>query len=149
MALLPVEVAADEASQPGRRLVRVVHTPAPGRAWVVEQTRAQVLDAALAVFLRRGFHGASLDEIAEEAGYTTGAVYSVATWAGRWGVELALPAREVVRGIYAISRGLGLGTLLADEPRALDQFEEMFLTYVTGLIRTRPGAAAPAKGRQP
>jgi hypothetical protein len=73
----------------------------------------------------------------------------VATWAGRWGVELALPAREVVRGIYAISRGLGLETLLADESRALDQFEEMFLAYVTGLIRTRPGAAAPAKGRQP
>ena len=39
-------------------------------------TRAQLLDAALRVFLRRGFHGASLDEIAEEAGYTTGAVYS-------------------------------------------------------------------------
>jgi AcrR family transcriptional regulator len=30
----------------------------------------------LRVFLRRGFHGASLDEIADEAGYTTGAVYS-------------------------------------------------------------------------
>jgi len=70
----------------------------------------------------------------------------VATWAGRWGVELALPAREVVRGIYAISRGLGLETLLADESRALDQFEERFLAYVTGLIRTRPGAAAPAEG---
>jgi AcrR family transcriptional regulator len=41
-----------------------------------EQTRTQLLDAALVVFLRRGFHGASLDEIAEEAGYTTGAVYS-------------------------------------------------------------------------
>jgi AcrR family transcriptional regulator len=39
-------------------------------------TRAQLLDAALRVFLRRGFHAASLDEIAEEAGYTTGAVYS-------------------------------------------------------------------------
>src|SRR4029450_2260196 len=40
------------------------------------QTRSQLLDAALRVFLRQGFHGASLDEIAEEAGYTTGAVYS-------------------------------------------------------------------------
>ena len=28
------------------------------------------------MFLRRGFHGASLDEISAEAGYTTGAVYS-------------------------------------------------------------------------
>jgi len=41
-----------------------------------EQTRSQLIEAALRVFLRRGFHGASLDEIAEEAGYTTGAVYS-------------------------------------------------------------------------
>jgi AcrR family transcriptional regulator len=40
------------------------------------QTRADLLAAARPVFLRRGFHGASLDEIAEEAGYTKGAVYS-------------------------------------------------------------------------
>jgi AcrR family transcriptional regulator len=41
-----------------------------------QQTRARILDAALRVFLRDGFHGASLDDIAEEAGYTKGAVYS-------------------------------------------------------------------------
>jgi AcrR family transcriptional regulator len=40
------------------------------------QTRADLLVAARRVFLARGFHGASLDEIAEEAGYTKGAVYS-------------------------------------------------------------------------
>jgi len=41
-----------------------------------ERTRADLLAAAKVVFMRRGFHGASLDEIAEEAGYTKGAVYS-------------------------------------------------------------------------
>ncbi len=41
-----------------------------------ERTRADLLRAARVVFERRGFHGASLDEIAEEAGYTKGAVYS-------------------------------------------------------------------------
>jgi AcrR family transcriptional regulator len=41
-----------------------------------EQTRAELVEAARTVFLRRGFHGASLDEISAEAGYTTGAVYS-------------------------------------------------------------------------
>ena len=40
------------------------------------QTRADLLAAARDVFVRRGFHRASLDEIAEEAGYTKGAVYS-------------------------------------------------------------------------
>ncbi len=46
------------------------------RAERKERTKSELVDAARAVFLRRGFHGASLDEIAEEAGYTKGAVYS-------------------------------------------------------------------------
>lgn len=46
------------------------------RAERKERTRGELVDAARTVFLRRGFHGASLDEIAEEAGYTKGAVYS-------------------------------------------------------------------------
>jgi AcrR family transcriptional regulator len=46
------------------------------RAERSEQTRAELIEAARTVFLRRGFHGASLDEISAEAGYTTGAVYS-------------------------------------------------------------------------
>jgi AcrR family transcriptional regulator len=40
------------------------------------KARAELLAAAQRVFLRDGFHGASLTEIAEEAGYTFGAVYS-------------------------------------------------------------------------
>lgn len=40
------------------------------------RTRARLLDAASTVFARRGFEGASLNEIAEEAGFTKGAVYS-------------------------------------------------------------------------
>jgi AcrR family transcriptional regulator len=46
------------------------------RAERKEQTKGELVEAARTVFLRRGFHGASLDEIAEEAGYTKGAVYS-------------------------------------------------------------------------
>jgi AcrR family transcriptional regulator len=40
------------------------------------QTRARLLDAAAAVFARKGLAAASLDEVAEEAGLTKGAVYS-------------------------------------------------------------------------
>ncbi len=40
-----------------------------------EGTREQVLAAAARVFARRGFHGTSLDAIAEEAGFSRGAVY--------------------------------------------------------------------------
>lgn len=39
-------------------------------------TRAKLLDAAEKVFVDRGFHAASVDEVAEEAGYSKGAVYS-------------------------------------------------------------------------
>jgi AcrR family transcriptional regulator len=41
-----------------------------------ERTRGDLLAAARVVFERRGFHRAALDEIADEAGYTKGAVYS-------------------------------------------------------------------------
>jgi len=40
------------------------------------QTRARLLDAAARVYARRGFDGATLDEVAAEAGFTKGAVYS-------------------------------------------------------------------------
>src|SRR5437763_3500700 len=40
-----------------------------------QHTRDLLLDAAEEVFAKRGFEGASLDEIAETAGYTRGAIY--------------------------------------------------------------------------
>jgi AcrR family transcriptional regulator len=39
------------------------------------RTRAQLLEAAARVYARRGFESATLDEVAEEAGFTKGAVY--------------------------------------------------------------------------
>jgi AcrR family transcriptional regulator len=41
-----------------------------------ELTRSHLLAAAAQVFSQRGFHGASIDEIAAAAGFTKGAVYS-------------------------------------------------------------------------
>jgi len=61
--------------------LRAVHTlPVPRTGLTREEkkaeTRRQLLDAAATVFARRGFAAASLDEVAEEAGLTKGAVYS-------------------------------------------------------------------------
>ncbi|WP_024801695.1 TetR/AcrR family transcriptional regulator [Nocardia sp. BMG51109] len=42
----------------------------------LEHTRAVLLDAAEEVFAKQGFGGAALDDIAEVAGYTRGAIYS-------------------------------------------------------------------------
>jgi AcrR family transcriptional regulator len=41
-----------------------------------QQTRDYLLQAAAQVFAERGFHAASLDEVAAAAGFTKGAVYS-------------------------------------------------------------------------
>ena len=40
-----------------------------------EQTRQELLDAALAIFSRTGFEAARLEDIAKTAGVTRGAVY--------------------------------------------------------------------------
>ena len=41
-----------------------------------DMTRRHLLDAAAVVFARSGFHGSTIDEIAQTAGFTKGAVYS-------------------------------------------------------------------------
>jgi AcrR family transcriptional regulator len=74
-----------------------------------ERTRTDLIEAARRVFVRRGFHGASLDEIAEEAGYTKGAVYSN----------------------FADKDALFVAVLDAHYGRRLDAYAEMFLDEET------------------
>ncbi len=57
------------------------------------QTRERLLAAARTVFAGRGFHGASVEEIAAEAGYSTGALYS--NFDGKEALFLALLDREI------------------------------------------------------
>jgi AcrR family transcriptional regulator len=46
------------------------------RAEKSAQTRAELMTSARRLFLRHGFHACSLEMVAEEAGFTIGAVYS-------------------------------------------------------------------------
>jgi AcrR family transcriptional regulator len=46
------------------------------RAEKQARTRAELLDTAAKVFARHGYNGASVEQIAEEAGYSHGAIYS-------------------------------------------------------------------------
>lgn len=57
------------------------------------QTTRRLLDAATEVFARRGFHAATVDDIADAAGYTKGAVY--ANFAGKDTLFLALLDRHL------------------------------------------------------
>jgi AcrR family transcriptional regulator len=72
-------------------------TEAQGRRLNREQSRANTRDrllaAARSVFARSGFHGASVEEIASEAGFSTGALYS--NFDGKEDLFLALMEREI------------------------------------------------------
>lgn len=60
-----------------------------------ERTRERLLSAAAKVFARRGYQGATVDEIASEAGFTIGALYS--NFAGKEQLFLALADRQVAQ----------------------------------------------------
>jgi AcrR family transcriptional regulator len=60
-----------------------------------ERTRERLLGAAAKVFARRGYQGATVDEIASEAGFTIGALYS--NFAGKEELFLALADRQVAQ----------------------------------------------------
>src|SRR5271170_8510513 len=56
-------------------------------------TRERLLAAARSVFARSGFHGASVDEIAAQAGFSTGALYS--NFDGKEDLFMVLMEREI------------------------------------------------------
>ena len=62
-------------------------------------TREALVDAGHTVFVRDGFHGASLDRVAAEAGFTKGAVY--AHFATKAELFLAILERRVDRRVTA------------------------------------------------
>jgi AcrR family transcriptional regulator len=66
-----------------------------------QQTRERLLGAAAKVFARRGYHRATVDEIASEAGFTIGALYS--NFAGKEELFLALADRQVEERVVEVS----------------------------------------------
>ncbi len=68
-------------------------TPPTTRAEQQVQTRERLIDAAARVFANSGYHAATLEQVAREAGYSTGAVYS--NFSGKEDLFLALADRQV------------------------------------------------------
>jgi AcrR family transcriptional regulator len=78
------------------------------------QTRAALLEAAWTVFLRRGYAGSSVEEIASEAGYTRGAFYYNFKSIGELFAEL------LQERVYSLYREMGERRLeRADQPISL------------------------------
>lgn len=91
-----------------------------------DQTRARLLDAAEKVFVERGFHAASVDEVAEEAGYSKGAVYS--NFENKDELFLAVLERRVDSRALAIETGVSPDQPISDQAaQAGDAFLEVFL----------------------
>ena len=67
-------------------------------------TRERLLSAARSVFARSGFHGASVEEIASEAGFSTGALYS--NFEGKEDLFLVLMEREIDEHAREIARAV-------------------------------------------
>ena len=74
------------------------------RAEQREQTRIGVLAAADRLFVEHGFHATSVDEIAQAAGYTKGAVYS--NFAAKEDVFFAVYERRMERAVVELERTL-------------------------------------------
>jgi AcrR family transcriptional regulator len=69
-----------------------------------QQTRDYLLQAAAQVFAERGYHGASLDEVAAAAGFTKGAVYS--NFKNKEDLFLALIEAAYTREMAALKEAL-------------------------------------------
>jgi len=75
-------------------------------------TRERLLDAARSVFASSGFHGASVEEIASAAGYSTGALYS--NFDGKEDLFLALMEKEIEEHAREIARAVGSRPTVAE-----------------------------------
>ena len=107
------------------------------RAERQQQTRKDLLDAATRLFAARGFGGASIDEIAAAAGYTSGAIY--ANFGGKEDLFLSAFEEQIARHIREVTEAVAEA---AGDPGArtaagarqwvdfLDRSPELFLLFV-------------------
>jgi len=134
-----------EAAQPTARMTREQSKA---------NTRERLLGAARSVFASSGFHGASVEEIASKAGFSTGALYS--NFDGKEDLFLVLMEREIDEHAREISQAVATRTSVADratggarqwmtmierEPELLLLFME-FWAYGVRDAQVRPKVAA-------
>ena len=96
------------------------------------RTRRAILDAAQALFTEHGYRGASLDDIAETAGYSKGAVYS--NWPSKEALFLELLDEASTDGTSGMSTTAGpwqLATLefFVEAVRSSDTREALAARY--------------------
>jgi len=107
--------------------------PKPTRDEKKARTRRRLLDAAAEVFAHRGFAATSLDEVAEVAGFSKGAVYS--NFAGKEDLFLSVLDEHVtrqmldIRGDIDVTRTAGEQVMEAGQ-RFMDLFQRERAWYL-------------------
>lgn len=102
------------------------------------QTRADLLASAASIFAQRGFHGASVDEIAEAAGYTKGAVYS--NFSSKEQLFLSLIDQHLEEAVDAIDEILSAAdpeeraSLIAERQEVMQAFDPEWTLLETEFV---------------
>jgi AcrR family transcriptional regulator len=121
-----------------------------------EARRAQIITAAREVFLRHGFAGTRVRDIAEQAGITENLVYiRFATKAEIYEAAVTDPLDALVESLVAAAGQLGTtdGAGQADRAERQRVFEEFHRVLLTNMLDTAPLLAValfsdPAAGRK-
>ena len=107
-------------------------------------TRTELIDAAERLFSSQGFHATSLDTVADEAGFTKGAVYS--NFASKEDLFFAVYERRVERHLETAERALagndgperGILAMIADASARRERDDgwlAVFLEFWTHVLR--------------
>lgn len=94
-----------------------------------QRTRLALLDAAASVFAQRGYASASVPQIAQEAGMSTGAIY--ANFSGKHELFLAMMRRVIESGADARQRS-------AEQTTDRDELLEQMVTTWTSTVDAAP-----------
>ena len=96
------------------------------RAEQQERTRQELVVAAERIFLEKGFHATSVEEVAEEAGYSKGAVY--ANFEGKDGLFLSVLERRFDEQALALGTEIDPDLPVTDQAQAAGEgFWRVFL----------------------
>jgi AcrR family transcriptional regulator len=105
-------------------------------------TRQQILAAAERLFAARGFGGTSLEDVASEAGYSKGAVYS--NFAGKNDLFFAVIEDQFSDLADHLRRGVADATDLAGQFAAVVSWYDDFLQVESDWLRSLPDLMAVA-----
>jgi AcrR family transcriptional regulator len=96
---------------------------APKRRLTAEERRTGILDAALAVFSRRGYHAASIDDIATEAGVSKALIYEhFASKQELYADLIARNARELTQRVAGALSGVEIDATVDRLATGLEAF---------------------------